>query len=177
VAGGGDSAHQVDPPDLVPLAVGGFDAGPQADPGVGAVEVDRAVVGLHLVDQRGNGGVVGDVTVGASRRRPDGCRRIFGAGAVPVGEDDRPGAFGSEAPAESGPDAAGPAGDDDDLVLQLHIGNPSVPPPKFATNVWAVASDGRGRFCNELQGQDTGASMADGGHSARLPAVAWQLEK
>ena len=40
VAGGDHGAHQVDPPDLVPLAVGSLDAGAGADPGVRAVEVD-----------------------------------------------------------------------------------------------------------------------------------------
>jgi hypothetical protein len=58
--------------------------------------------------------------VGGHRSAADLVRDPLRPVGVEVGDDDRLGPLGREAPAEGRADPARPTGDDDDLVAELH---------------------------------------------------------
>ncbi len=88
------------------------------DPGVVDQDVDRPELVLDLVEERREGGVVGDVECASGRLAPElGCHR---SGEVAVEVADRQGgSLSCERAGRRGADAAGGAGDHDDFAGQV----------------------------------------------------------
>jgi hypothetical protein len=122
--GGVDVGAQVDVERDLPHVLGCLLVGPHAHAGVRAEQVDGAEGRGGPIDERG-------VLLGAAHvaREADRAPRVAGvdlgrdpqrADGVEVGHHDARGALVGEALGERAPDAGGAAGDDADLVRELH---------------------------------------------------------
>jgi len=109
---------------------------PVGDARVRAEQIDPAVRALGAAHQLGDGRGVGDV--GRVGRRADRLRHGVRRRAVPVGDDDRGGTVGGEAPGQGGPDATAGTGHHDDGVLDLHAN-------LRRTSIGSAASSGVGQ--------------------------------
>jgi hypothetical protein len=132
-AGGVHVGHDVDPPRPLPVGVGAqLTAGGHT--GVGAPQVDPALVALQARDQVAHRRLVGHVqvyaepAVDAAGHRPRPRR-------VQVGHHDHARPLGGEPLGERPADATGRAGDDGDGVLQHAAPSPDVTPRKHAPDV------------------------------------------
>ena len=113
-----DMRHQVDVPDPLPLIVGDLGSARDRYSGVGAEQVDRAVVALDPVDETFDFGLDADIDRGGDAA-DFFCGR-GGAVAVEVGADHELGALLMEPARQCAPDSAGRAGHHDAAVFYVH---------------------------------------------------------
>ena len=118
--------HDVQVPAAHPVGVGRVLVLPHGNAGIGAEQVDAAVFLGHLRHQRLDLGFVGDVGGHGRGDGADAVHRLLGAGGVAVGNDDGCGMVFGEALAHGAADARSAAGDDDDLVGELHSFPPEI---------------------------------------------------
>ena len=120
-----DVSHEVDLEGPVPLRVRHLHPAGDEDTGIGAEQVDGSELTLHEGNQFD--GVLFDGHVVMHRSRPDlvGQR----GGVSHIGNDDPTRAVGREPPTECLTGTLRPAGDDDDLVGDVH---PPTPPGRVA---------------------------------------------
>ena len=127
-------------PDVVP-GLQQRPVGARRGAGVGAEEIDAAVLGDHGLDQRHDLRLVRDVAGEAAAA--DGLGGVLHGLFVEIREHDGLRALGEERLRHGLPDAAAAAGDDGDLPLQFH----SALPPAFSPPRSVTANGACGHAC------------------------------
>lgn len=117
--GGPDMRHHVDIPYPLPILVGHFHATNRQDSGIGNEKVDRANFGFNAFDQRSDVFFAPDVDF--YRCAIDLIGRLRCATQVKISAHDMFGAFACETDGQRAANPARGAGDDHDLVFQVHI--------------------------------------------------------
>ncbi len=111
--------HDMDRPAVGPILVCRIFVAAATDTGVGKEDVHWAILLLRLGDQTLDLGFLADVA--GDREPTDVLGDLLQSAGIHVGHDDAPGAFLGIASRDRLANAAGCAGDDADLVLDLHI--------------------------------------------------------